>query len=1162
MAKKITNKRLVDDKLFAPAKENTDAWIKSLEVLQNQLKDIAKIQGNILKAANAAQAKGIRDITNTTKDLLRVEKEVAQVAQQKERLKQQELRTQQQVERTNQAQIRTTEAQVRQQKRLERDSKQLNSVYAQQSKNLNDLRRRYKDLALQNRENTREGQKLLRNITVLDARLKSIDRTVGQNQREVGNYSSAFRNLGGQLGGFIGVAGGVTAAIAAVSAGIKAAIGLFTEFGLAIAKVAAVSGATEEQLASLTDLAKDLGQSTQFTASQVAGLQLELSKLGLDPSQIEDSTEAILNFAVATDSELSQAGVVVASTLNAFNLEFSEAARVADIAAKAFSSSALDIGKFETALSIVGATANTAGVSIEETTAILGALVDSGVDASSAATGLRKVFSVASKENRNYRDLLREVLNDTNQLSKANELFGLTAQSQAVIIANNIGKVDELTSSFENAEGAAAAAAETIGDTLDGDIKKLQSAVEGAVLNGSKFEGTFRKVVQFLTKALPPVIDFLGEVFGIIIDSVSPVVEGIGEVFEVFSDLFKELGLVSEESNIFVESIRFALLPLKLLGQALKVTVEGIKSLIKFGKGAAEFLSTGFKRGINIATNLLKGDFSGALNEVKLGFNDLKDAVIGAEQSVTDFFNNVRKLAISFLPEQIEKAKEAVTEFGKEAEKTGKNVFNFLVSPFTSLIKFARDKTAVKSLAELRAELNKLQKVREELNPTDLKAIENTKNQISALEEQIEKLEILLGIRKKVSKDNEEQTKGEKILAELSREQAEARIEAQRGVFEELSELRREDFETEEDFQEARSEILERASRENRAIEIEFLRRRIKAAKDTGEDVLALTEELNNLLLEQNNDYNDKLAEQNKKAREKEEEAAKKSSERLQEIVRKAAEFAEKEAKKKEEQKQKEIEDVEQALELTGNFIDAFNKKRLADLDEQEKQINQRQEELRARFEAGNDAAGDSLAELDKRQAELRKERERELERQKRTELGLAALNAYTANLQQNPETALQDTFRDVLALSSFLTGLEFGNFHGTDDTGNTGPFKDQFGAITGYVHENEQVWSKKDRSAVGWRDRDEIKSIVHDWENMNMTDFDTVPIPVSRSNDNRKIIQKFDELKNEVSNLKNHMPQTKWSYDEMGKAAVEEIRSKSKVERNHYKIKGIWGGK
>lgn len=99
------------------------------------------------------------------------------------------------------------------------------------------------------------------------------------------------------------------------------ALKTFADFEQGMLKVKAISGATNSEFKALTDSAKELGSTTMFTASQVAELQLNLSKLGFDPQSILDSSQAILNLAQATDSDLAEAATVAASTMNAFGLE-------------------------------------------------------------------------------------------------------------------------------------------------------------------------------------------------------------------------------------------------------------------------------------------------------------------------------------------------------------------------------------------------------------------------------------------------------------------------------------------------------------------------------------------------------------------------------------------------------------------------------------------------------------------------------------------------------------------------------------------------------------------------------------------------------------------------------------------------------------------------
>ena len=96
--------------------------------------------------------------------------------------------------------------------------------------------------------------------------------------------------------------------------------------------------------------------------------------------------------------------------------------------AKSFSSSALDINKFEIGMANVGPVTAEAGVSVEETTAMLGILVDRNVQASKAGTGLRNVFLTLSKEGKTLEGAMAEINSATDRSAKAVEIFGKKMQ--------------------------------------------------------------------------------------------------------------------------------------------------------------------------------------------------------------------------------------------------------------------------------------------------------------------------------------------------------------------------------------------------------------------------------------------------------------------------------------------------------------------------------------------------------------------------------------------------------------------------------------------------------------------------------------------------------------------------------------------------------------
>jgi hypothetical protein len=89
--------------------------------------------------------------------------------------------------------------QTKQRKIQAKQSLRLLDTYQLESARLNKLRKEYKNLAAQNKSNTKEAKKLLKSITELDDKLKEIDDTVGQNQRSVGKYEDAMKKLNSTL---------------------------------------------------------------------------------------------------------------------------------------------------------------------------------------------------------------------------------------------------------------------------------------------------------------------------------------------------------------------------------------------------------------------------------------------------------------------------------------------------------------------------------------------------------------------------------------------------------------------------------------------------------------------------------------------------------------------------------------------------------------------------------------------------------------------------------------------------------------------------------------------------------------------------------------------------------------------------------------------------
>jgi len=147
-------------------------------------------------------------------------------------------------------------------------------AYRKLSKELNDQRKRYKDLAAAEEESSQEAKDLLVSIGALDKKLKGIDANVGQFQRNVGGYSQAlgqfFPKLGGTLGQVTGVIGGLSQGITGLSATTGAFNKSLGAIGIALTVFSGISEifqSINESVAETKELSNQIGTFTGATGN-------------------------------------------------------------------------------------------------------------------------------------------------------------------------------------------------------------------------------------------------------------------------------------------------------------------------------------------------------------------------------------------------------------------------------------------------------------------------------------------------------------------------------------------------------------------------------------------------------------------------------------------------------------------------------------------------------------------------------------------------------------------------------------------------------------------------------------------------------------------------------------------------------------------------------
>ena len=206
---------------------------------------------------------------------------------------------------------------------------------------------------------------------------------------------------------------------------------------------------------------------------------------------------AVLKFAKAVDTDLASAAAFAGAALRIFHKDASETEDVLATFAVATTKTALDFSKLETSLSIVGPVANSFGLSIEDTTALLGMLANAGFDASSAATATRNIILNLCDANGELAKALGEPVNNAEGLARGLQKLNaegvnlakaleLTDKRSVAAFSTFLEQADNLTSlrdAVTDVSGQFRAMSATMGDNVAGAMAGLRSAAEELVLS-------------------------------------------------------------------------------------------------------------------------------------------------------------------------------------------------------------------------------------------------------------------------------------------------------------------------------------------------------------------------------------------------------------------------------------------------------------------------------------------------------------------------------------------------------------------------------------------------------------------------------------------------------------------------------------------------------
>lgn len=342
---------------------------------------------------------------------------------------------------------------------------------------------------------------------------------------EIAGFDTHTKKSTNSLKQFLGVSAGATVALG-LGKMIRDSVTLEAAYSKTMAQVAVATGAPKSALKELDALALKMGKDTIFSAQDSAQAMLELAKGGLSVATIKAGALAdTLTLASAGGMDLGTAANTVVNAMGAFQLKATQTTAAVAALAGAANASSSDVSDVAMALSQVGTTAHSAGLSIQQTTAYIALLSNQGIKGSDAGTSLRTMFTRLVPQTKQAKAAMQSLgltyldhnhnlvsaeqiaartqkafkgLSDQQRISAVNAIFGQDAQRAVNAITSEgvdgLKKYEKSTNDLTQAQKLAKAA----NSGTSGAIENLKGSIETAEIQLGK--GLAPTVQKFATQ--------------------------------------------------------------------------------------------------------------------------------------------------------------------------------------------------------------------------------------------------------------------------------------------------------------------------------------------------------------------------------------------------------------------------------------------------------------------------------------------------------------------------------------------------------------------------------------------------------------------------------------------------------------------------------------
>ena len=506
---------------------------------------------------------------------------------------------------------------------------------------------------------------------------------------------------------FLGEAAKKAALASTALGGVFTATGIKTaaDFELQMAKVAGkigidlVNGTAEakKQFDDLSDAAKNIGATTEFTSVEAAQALEILGAAGLSTKDSISALGSVIDLATGQNLSLDEASSALVSTTNNLGLSFKNSSSTADLLAKTASSGNTTVTELGDAFQKTGSKAREAGLSNERLAAVFALLANNGLKGAEAGTQLRVVLRDITNENSTFQkalkanglevnsldDLLRLLGDDFGKSSLATRTAALAMNSYGATVAKalsiNVDNLDNLTEKVTKNKDAAALAAKTIRETLIKQIDILGSSFDALQQNiFTPLLPEFTTKVKELSQAftdfagnepeIKKISDTLKKLFNDGVDSFKRFAKNF-----TFNDIVNKLTEFANSSKEKIKTLSETFIDFGVLVRGVGSTFSGTFKVIETAVAGFGAVATKSIQGFIGLITILPGLSEKTRRKYQIAFDAMGAT---SEALVTKVFDNSVDIgkSLGIIDDGLENTKNKFDEAGNSAEQALKKI--------------------------------------------------------------------------------------------------------------------------------------------------------------------------------------------------------------------------------------------------------------------------------------------------------------------------------------------------------------------------------------------------------------------------------------------------------------------------------------------------------